>query len=93
MDSENYLNKLSRARRNYSVNWAYVPYFYSRIYNWYNLSDNFKFLFNNNNLGDLRFLLKNSVSYWSSKDLCFFSPNVNNATPTYSLLSTPGRSS
>jgi hypothetical protein len=26
-DSENYLTKLSRARRNYTPNWAYAPYF------------------------------------------------------------------
>jgi hypothetical protein len=32
-DSENYLIRLARARKNYMSNWAYAPYFYSRAAN------------------------------------------------------------
>lgn len=32
-DSENYLTKLSRARKNYMPNWSYSPYFYSKAHN------------------------------------------------------------
>ncbi len=34
-ESETYLLRLSRARRNYLPNWVYSPYFYSRNSSWY----------------------------------------------------------
>jgi hypothetical protein len=32
-ESETYLLKLSKARKNYMSNWAFTPYFYSRVSN------------------------------------------------------------
>jgi hypothetical protein len=32
-ESENYLNRLARARKNYLPNWSHTPYFYSRVSN------------------------------------------------------------
>jgi hypothetical protein len=34
-DSENYLTKISRIRKNYMPNWAYSPYFYAKLTNWF----------------------------------------------------------
>jgi len=34
-DSETYLTRLAKARKNYMSNWALTPYLYSRISNWY----------------------------------------------------------
>ena len=47
-DSENYLIKLARARKNYLSNWANTPYFYSRISNWYQTPKQLQSLFTNN---------------------------------------------
>jgi hypothetical protein len=40
VDSENYLTKLSRARKNYMPNWAYAPYLYNKISLWFNYYNN-----------------------------------------------------
>ena len=82
-DSENYLTKLSRARKNYMPNWAYSPYFYSKITNWfnYNFSDYF---FNTLSTKNVKTLFSISSSYWESTSL------LNNlklsSTPTFSGL-------
>ena len=41
-DSENYLVRLARARKNYITNWAYTPYFYSREHNWYSVNNTYQ---------------------------------------------------
>jgi len=43
-DSENYLTKISRARKNYLPNWAYSSYFYSKITNWFFYKNSLVFL-------------------------------------------------
>jgi hypothetical protein len=36
-ESETYLTKLAKARKNYLSNWSFSPYFYARVSNWYSL--------------------------------------------------------
>ena len=43
-DSENYLTKLSRARKNSMPNWSYSPYFFAKLTNWFNYSNYFHYL-------------------------------------------------
>jgi heme/copper-type cytochrome/quinol oxidase subunit 2 len=88
-ESENYLNRLARARKNYMSNWAYSPYFYSRVSNWYKFND----LINSSysNLGKTKMLLLASEDYWLSPKLSDSSSSV--STPSISGVSTPARSS
>jgi len=48
-ESETYLLRLSRARRNYLPNWVYTPYFYARNSSWYKNNIIFDILEQNNN--------------------------------------------
>jgi hypothetical protein len=62
-DSETYLTKLNKARKNYGSNWAFTPYFYSRVSNWYSSdlsTENTSLLYNNLSV---RVFLKNSSNY------------------------------
>jgi len=62
-DSETYLTKLGKARKNYGSNWAFTPYFFSRVSNWYAQdysTENTSLLFNN---FSTRIFLKKSHSY------------------------------
>jgi hypothetical protein len=61
-DSENYLTKLSRARRNYMPNWAYSPYLYNKVSNWFNYRHQ-QLFFNDINSLDTKVLLKISSGY------------------------------
>ena len=89
-DSENYLSRLARARKNYITNWAYTPYFYNRSTSWYPLTVFNKTLYNLDSLTDLKISLKNSSSYWTS----FVMGDVlsTNYTVSNSTTNTPGRS-
>lgn len=89
-DSENYLNRVARARKNYMSNWAYNPYFYSRISYWYKINNLYSNFFVNNSLLALRLSLKLSYNYWTSVN--YFNNVTLDTSPSYSGLNTPGRS-
>lgn len=88
-ESENYINRLSRARKNYMPNWAHTPYFYARVSNWYKFNNT---IYNSySDLSDTKLLLKDSYAYWSSPN---FSVNLTNEfTPSMSGVNTPAKSS
>jgi hypothetical protein len=90
-DSENYLIKLSRARKNYLSNWARTPYFYARISNWYKTPYELQSLFTHNSLKELKLSLVNAHSYWNSISYSEFI--TQQTTPTLSGVNTPLRSS
>ena len=87
-DSENYLVRLSRARKNYSTSWAYTPYLYSRLTAWQQNSELNMLNYNLTNLVDFKLNLCNL------KDL-YLNNNNNNTTlqttPSYPSFNTPGR--
>jgi heme/copper-type cytochrome/quinol oxidase subunit 2 len=88
--SETYLLKLNKARKNYGSSWAFSPYFFSRISNWYSTD----YLTENSNLSysslSTRVFLKNSSLYWNS--LYLGNKPKTLFTPTRSDLNNPGRS-
>lgn len=90
-DSENYLIRLARARKNYMSNWAYSPYFYSRISNWYKTSTTSSSLFGESTLQSTKVALKHSYSYWDSTGTADYVSSE--STPSYSGVNTSGRSS
>ena len=90
-DSENYLIKLSRARKNYLSNWARTPYFYSRVTNWYKTPKELQSLFTHNSISQLKNSLLNSHCYWNAISYSDFS--TSDSTPTLSGVNTPLRSS
>ena len=83
-DSENYLTKISRVRKNYMPNWAYSTYFYSKISNWFFYKNSMLF-FNELDTKNTKALLKLSSFYWESHSV-----NLSNqfapSTPSYSNL-------
>ena len=88
-DSENYLNRLSKARKNYMPSWTQTPYLYSRSYNWYRLNE-----LNSNSydsVTSLKALLNKCHNYWTSN--LIFTNNSNTVTPSFSGVNTPIRSS
>lgn len=90
-DSENYLIKLSRARKNYLSNWARTPYFYSRISNWYQTPSQLQSLFTHSSLQTLKISLVNSHCYWEA--LTYKGFTTQKSTPSLSGVNTPLRSS
>ena len=90
-DSENYLIRLARARKNYMSNWAYSPYFYSRISNWYKTSTTSTSLFGESTLQSTKVALKHSYSYWTSVGSIDYVSSQ--STPSYSGVNTSARSS
>jgi hypothetical protein len=86
-DSENYLTKLSRARKNYMSNWSYSPYFYNKILNWYNYGGIDHALSNMANLPTTKKVLDLSKTY--EKDLFIGGITRLNSTPTHSGLNRP----
>jgi len=89
-DSENYLNRLSRARKNYSSNWAYTPYLYNRSTHWLPLTTLNKTLYNYESMDLLKASLKNSQSFW--KGLVIGNVQSSQHTTSFSSWNTPGRS-
>jgi hypothetical protein len=85
-DSENYLTKISRARKNYMPSWAYSMYFYSKVTNWFNfgVSNNF---FNLESTINSKILLKSSRSYWKSYSI--INNNKIKSTTSFSGLNRP----
>ena len=90
-ENETYLIKLAKARKNYMSNWAFTPYFYSRVSNWYNLNTFNNLLFNNQSLYSTRYLLSNSSWYWSKIDSVQSTSSL--STFSYSNVNAPSRSS
>jgi hypothetical protein len=90
-DSENYLIKLARARKNYLSNWARTPYFYSRIANWYQTPKKLQSLFTHNSLLTLKVSLRNAHTYWD--DISYSGFVTSKSTPSLSGVNTPLRSS
>lgn len=88
-ESENYVNRLSRARKNYMPNWAHTPYFYARVSNWYRFDNN---IYNSySDLSSTKLLLTSTYNYWTSTN---FNPNLTNEfTPSISGVNTPAKSS
>jgi hypothetical protein len=87
-ESENYLNRLARARKNYPSSWAFTPYFYARSSSWY--KKNNVELTSYESLQSTKALLAISGDYWSSKSL--IPSNSTLFFPTNSAVATPGRS-
>ena len=90
-DSENYLIKLARARKNYLSNWARTPYFYTRISNWYKTPVQLQSLFTHGSLSELKSSLVNAHTYWTSNEYLGFT--TSQSTPTSSGVNTAVRSS
>jgi heme/copper-type cytochrome/quinol oxidase subunit 2 len=88
-ESENYINRLARARKNYMPNWAHTPYFYARVSNWYKFNNTLYSSYNE--LDSTKLLLSESYAYWNSTN---FSVNLSNAfTPSISGVNTPAKAS
>ena len=83
-DSENYLTKISRIRKNYMPNWAYSTYFYSKITNWFFYKNSFVF-FNELDTKNTKALLKLSSFYWESHSTGL-SNQFSSSSPSYSNL-------
>jgi len=62
-DSETYLTRLSKARKNYIPNWALTPYLHSRVSNWYTLNNYVNQAFNNPSVLNLSLILELSSGY------------------------------
>jgi hypothetical protein len=88
-DSENYLTRLSKARKNYLPSWSQTPYFYSRSQNWYR--NNTIFGNSYDSLAHTKVLLKTCKNYW--KNNIIFSNFSQYPTPSFSGVNTPTRSS
>jgi hypothetical protein len=89
-ESETYLNKLGKARKNYGSNWAFTPYFFSRVSNWYASDLSTENSLNHNYL-TLKLSLKSSHNYWSRNS--FVVNKYTLFTPTYSDTNSPARMS
>lgn len=73
-ESETYLLRISRARRNYLPNWVYTPYFYAKHTTWYKNNVFYEIFDNyNNSLVGVNFLLESMKWYWSSQTLVNYS--------------------
>jgi len=82
-DSETYLTRIAKSRKNYLPNWSYTPYLYSRSNVW--ASNDKLNLFNNNdsvNISNTSLLLNNSSWYW--KSLYFTNNTTTQFTPSHS---------
>lgn len=69
-ESETYLLRLSRARRNYLPNWTYTPYFYAKHTNWYKTNLFYEiFQMQSNSVTGTYRLLNEMSWYWKSVTL------------------------
>ena len=89
-ESETYLIRIARARKNYMSNWAFTPYFYTRVSNWYKVNTIFNPLMADFSISSIRLSLELASNYWEG--------NISNndsyvSTPSYSGTNTPNRSS
>ena len=89
-ESETYLIRLTKARKNYMSNWSFTPYFYTRISNWYKVNTVFNPLMSDFSISSVRLSLELASNYWESN----ISNNTSTtSTPSYSGTNTPNRSS
>ena len=90
-DSEDYLTKLAKARKNYLSNWSYTPYLYARLSNWYKTNLTFQHLYDDSNLKSFKVVIKLLKFRWKSNEL---SGNKSTLFTSASAdFNTPGRSS
>ena len=92
-DSENYLVRLAKARRNYVSNWSYTPYLYNKINSWYKSNE----LNNLDEYSTLNLLSTLETIHWDSNsrkglDNYLIGGNYT-STPSFSGINTPYRSS
>ena len=86
VDSENYLTKVSRARKNYMPNWAYSMYFYAKASNWF--SDKIEGSISGDfNTTTSKILLKNARKYWKSYEI--YNNNTKKTNLSNSALNRP----
>lgn len=89
-DTETYLLRLSKARKNYMSNWALTPYIYNRLSNWYSINSYIGNTLGTQDVDSLRLTLKLSSKYWTNSIL---DPTLHQATPSLNDHLTPNRSS
>ena len=89
-DSENYLTRLTRARKNYISNWSYVPYFHTKNSTWFMNNFYNKHLYSSNSMNSLKLSLNNSSYLWNSLSN---NPLLDQEyKPSFSTYNSPGRS-
>lgn len=84
-ESENYLNRLARARKNYLSNWAQSPFFYLRAAN---TSWDF---YNSNSSNNIKLDLLSASTFWEDKTISGSTSTT--FTPSTSFVNSPARSS
>jgi hypothetical protein len=89
-ETETYLIRLSKSRRNYLPNWAYSPYFYSKNNFWYKnyiIFNNKNFTISSkNSLINTKYLL--TSMNWYTNTFYFFDFNINLFIPSISNTTT-----
>ena len=88
-DSENYFNRLLRARKNYISNWSYTPYFYNRAMKWTDPNLMSNSLYNTSTIDSLKTTLKYSSKFWTELNISLTS--TSNYNHSFSSFNTPGR--
>ena len=88
-DSENYFNRLLRARKNYVSNWSYTPYFYNRSMKWNNPNLVSNLLYDSNSITNLKMTLRYSSQFWSNLNIS--TTSTLNYNHSFSSFNTPGR--
>ena len=92
-DSEGYVIRLAKARRNYMSNWSYTPYLYNKITSWYKSNDlNSQFNFSMLNLLSIFELSLSNQSGFVNANNYLIKKNYS-STPSFSGVNTPYRSS
>lgn len=89
-ETETYLTRISRARKNYLTNWTYAPYFYAKNNYWYKNHIIFDILNKNlNSLTITKYLLNSMKWYWL--DIDFLNLNIKQFFPSNSNINTHAR--
>jgi hypothetical protein len=86
-ETETYLTRISKARKNYLSNWGQAPYFFAKNNFWYK-NDNFFYLSQNinNSLSGTKFFLSNMCWYWTNSLILDYS--INKFIPSNSNIKT-----
>lgn len=91
-ESENYLTRISRARKNYLPNWTYTPYFYAKNTNWNRNNALFSIIQDSmNSLNSTLYILNDMSWYWS--DINYLNYNSSQFFPSNSNINSYARSS
>jgi len=90
-DSENYIIRLGRARKNYLSNWVYTPYFHNRLLSWYYTNPYTQLWYTSDSILQLKLLIGEVKSYWNSPRILIGEQIL--PAPASSGTSTPGRAS